>query len=151
MSMRDDFPDLPPVWAMGFGAVAWLAGTFMPIWRFEASALNAVALLLAIAGLALAGWAVFWFWYRRTPIEPNEIPACLIVEGPFRLNRNPIYSAMTLILAGLALWSGALSALIVVAFFPPLMTRRFIRAEERALIQSFGQQAETWLARTRRW
>ncbi|REC94650.1 methyltransferase family protein [Kushneria indalinina] len=126
-------------------------GRFAPLWRPELPALNVVALLLAGMGLALAGWAILWFVRRRTPIEPHETPTCLIVEGPFRLNRNPIYSAMTLLLLALALWNGALSALLTVGLFPWVITRRFIHHEERALRDVFGAQAERYFARTRRW
>jgi protein-S-isoprenylcysteine O-methyltransferase Ste14 len=107
--------------------------------------------VLGGAGLALMLWAAWWFRLRRTTIEPHGQPRALIVEGPFRLNRNPIYTGMALILAGWAFVLGAVTALIPAALFVAIITQRFIPAEEAALRRAFGDDAEEWLAATRRW
>ncbi|PWE27388.1 isoprenylcysteine carboxylmethyltransferase family protein [Pararhodobacter marinus] len=150
MSIRRHFPDLPPVWAAGFFAVQIGLGWALPLIRFGDWAWPLGWLLLG-AGLALAGWSSVWFWRKKTTIEPHETPGTLIVEGPFRLNRNPIYTAMAICLVGTGFLVGALSAVLLVALFPPVITRRFIRAEELALRAAFGPEAERYMARTRRW
>lgn len=150
MSHLKGFPDLPPVWALGVFlgqmALAWLwplapLGGWVPIpgWWLVAT------------GFGLAGWAALWFWRKKTRIEPRMVPKALIVEGPYRLNRNPIYTGMTLALLGTGLLSGALSALLLVAVFPPLITKRFILAEEAGLRATFGGEADRYIGRTRRW
>ncbi|RFC62800.1 isoprenylcysteine carboxylmethyltransferase family protein [Fulvimarina endophytica] len=151
MGMRQRFPDLPPVWAIGFFAAEWLAALYVPINVFGSPISAALGLVLACLGLGLAGWAAFWFARKKTAIEPGETPSALIVEGPFRINRNPIYTGMTLVLLGLALWLGALSSAIVALGFPFLITARFVRAEERGLRSAFGRATDDYFARTRRW
>ncbi len=150
MSLRRDFPDLPPVWAAGVLAVQVGLAWIVPIRRLGPWADTAGWLLVA-AGLGLGAWAAWWFWRRRTPIEPRERPTTLLVEGPFRLNRNPIYTAMFVCLLGAGLILGALSAVLVALAFPPLIARRFVDGEEAALRDAFGVEAERYIARTRRW
>ena len=150
MSVVRDFPDLPPVWMLGHGLLAWGAAKTVPLVDFAAPS-RAMGALVAAAGVALAVWASIWFWRRRTTIEPREEPSALIVEGPFRVNRNPIYTGMALVLLGWALWLGALSAVLAVLPFPFVIDRRFVRGEEDALREAFGTRAERYMAGSRRW
>ena len=69
----------------------------------------------------------------------------------FKINRNPIYTGMALVLVGIAFWLGALSALALALCFPFVVTARFIRDEEASLRSVFGAEAEAYLRRTRRW
>lgn len=139
---------MPPVWAVAGMAVAWLLSRLLPVWRFDAGPLGAI---IMAAGFALIVWSAVWFWRKKTPIEPRHTPSALIVEGPYRLNRNPIYTGMALILAGWSLWLGALSAALPAALFPAVIARRFIVGEEEALRAAFGAAADSYLSRTRRW
>nr|WP_286174071.1 isoprenylcysteine carboxylmethyltransferase family protein [Rhodobacter sp. NTK016B] len=141
---------MPPVWAAGTFALQIILSWAAPLVRFGGWAWPLGWLLLG-GGLALAGWSAFWFWRKKTSIEPHETPSTLIVEGPYRLNRNPIYTAMAICLLGTGLLVNALSALVLVVLFPPLITRRFIRHEEQSLHDAFGPEAERYMARTRRW
>ena len=151
MSVVRDFPDLPPVWMLGHGALAWAASRFVPIVRFDGPVPSLIGAVLAGLGAGLAIWAAIWFARRRTTIEPRERPSALIVEGPFRVNRNPIYAGMTLVLLGFASWLGTLSAVLAVLPFPFVIDRRFVRGEEDALRSAFGAEAERYMAATRRW
>lgn len=141
--------DLPPVWAALAAALAWGLARLAPAPRLDAGLWPPV--LLAASGLGLILWSAALFLARRTPIEPGRRPRALLAAGPFRLNRNPIYTGMVLMLLAWALHLGALAALLPVLAWPVLITRRFIRAEEAALREVFGPEAEAFLARTRRW
>ncbi len=148
MSKRRFTPDLPPVWLAGHMAIAWALARWLPLWRFDA---GPVGRLIIVLGVAIILWSAWWFWRKRTPIEPRHTPKALIVEGPYRLNRNPIYTGLVIILAGWALGLGAISALLTVPILPLVLTRRFIAPEEAALRAVFGAEAERYLARSRRW
>ena len=147
MGVREDFPDLPPVWAAGTVAAQAVAAWAMPIVRLPGA--SGWSWLPLVAGLALALWAALWFRRRRTTIEPREAPSALIVEGPFRLNRNPIYTGMALCLIGTGLWFEALSSLLLALVFPWIITIRFIREEEATLRAAFPET--DYFDRTRRW
>lgn len=151
MSVTRDFPDLPPVWMLGHGLLAWAAARAVPLLEFDGPLARTAGAVVALGGIALAAWAAAWFARRRTTIEPREEPSALIVEGPFRLNRNPIYTGMALALLGWALWLGALSSVLAVLPFPFVIDRRFVRDEEAALREAFGPEADGYIAATRRW
>lgn len=151
MSLVRDFPDLPPVWMLGHGFAAWAASRVVPVLSFEGPTARFLGGLAVGAGIALSVWAAYWFLRERTTIEPRERPTALIFEGPFRLNRNPIYTGMALVLLGFALWLGTLAALAVVALFPVVIDRRFVPGEEAMLRESFGDSAAAYIASTRRW
>jgi protein-S-isoprenylcysteine O-methyltransferase Ste14 len=145
------FPDLPPIWLLlGLGLV-WFLGTHLPLVRLFGPVWQAAGVLVAVAGLALILWAALWFWRKRTTIEPHHDPSALIVEGPYRLSRNPIYLGMLAILTGAVLWQGALSPVPVPVAFAAILTRRFILPEEAALRRAFGPEAERYIRATRRW
>ncbi|NKX44727.1 methyltransferase family protein [Roseicyclus persicicus] len=145
------FPDLPPVWLLLGLVLAWVLATWLPLVRLFGPAWQAAGVLLALAGTGLILWAAWWFWRKRTTIEPHHEPGRLIVEGPYRFSRNPIYLGMLAILTGAVLWHGALSGLPLPFAFAAILTRRFIAPEEAALRRAFGAEAHDYLDRTRRW
>ena len=145
--MLKGFPDLPPVWALGLAALAWGLARTVPILPLPPG----MGRLMIVAGLGLGLWAAWWFWRKRTTIEPHHAPGELIVEGPYRFSRNPIYLGMVAILTGVVVWLGALSAVAVPVAFAAILTRRFVEPEEAALRRAFGARAEAYLSATRRW
>lgn len=145
------FPDLPPVWLLGALAAAWTIDRGLPLVQAFGPAYHVAGGLLMLAGLALIGWSAWWFWSKRTTIEPHHTPTELIVEGPYRLSRNPIYLALLAILVGYVLRLGSLGPLLLPVAFYWILTRRFIEPEEATLRRVFGAEAHRYLARTRRW
>ena len=118
MSIRRDFPDLPPVWALGILAVQWGLARALPVVRLDGAAFAVPGWALVAAGFGLALWAALWFRRKRTSIEPRDTPAALIVEGPYRMSRNPIYAGMALALIGAGLLLGAFSSVAAAFAFP---------------------------------
>lgn len=145
------FPDLPPVWFLICLASAWLLANQLPLVLVTGPVLQVVGLALALVGFALILWAAIWFYRKRTTIEPHHDPTVLIVEGPYRLTRNPIYLGLLAILSGAVLWQGALTALPVPFAFAAILLRRFILPEEAVLRRAFGSDAERYFTTTRRW
>lgn len=140
--------DLPPVWALCTVASSWVFARMLPVARFD---IPVLPWILAGAGLILIGWSAVHFRLKKTPMEPRKEPQALLVEGPYRINRNPIYTGMVLILIGIALGLGTLTAFLPVLAYPFLITERFIIGEEAGLRQAFGEQAENYISSTRRW
>ena len=151
MSVLRDFPDLPPVWMLGHGVAAWALAEVLPIGSFGGEASRALGMVLALAGAGLGAWAAVHFARGRTTIEPREEPTTLLASGPFRINRNPIYTGMALVLLGWAAWLGTPSAVLAVLPFPWVIDRRFVRGEEATLRAAFGAEADRYIAGTRRW
>ncbi len=151
MSMRRDFPDLPPVWAAGTVALQWVVAAVLPILRVDGAVFTVLGWGLVGAGFGLALWSLIWFRRKRTTFEPRDTPTALIVEGPFRINRNPIYSGVVLILVGTGFLFGSVLAVLLALPFAWIITRRFIAEEEATLRAAFGEDAERYIERTRRW
>lgn len=145
------FPDLPPLWLALFCILAWFLGTELPIYSVASPGLRATGAVLSVLGLCLIAWAAIWFHRSGTTIEPHHTPSVLILDGPFRFSRNPIYLGMAMILTGLVLWYGALSAVILPGIFISVISLRFAIPEENRLIETFGDDARAYLERTRRW
>lgn len=145
------FPDLPPLWLLLGLGVAWLLASYLPLVRLFGPVWQVAGGALAGTGLVLILWSAWWFWRKKTTIEPHHEPAALIVEAPYRLSRNPIYLGMLAIVTGAVVWLGALSALAVPFAFATVLTRRFIEPEEAALRRAFGPDAQAYLEQTRRW
>lgn len=91
--------------------------------------------------------------FRRagTTIKPFQESSALVVSGPFRFSRNPIYLGMAAFLVGLGMLLGSLTPFLVVPAFVLLIDRRFIRAEEAMLARTFGAQYDAYRTRIRRW
>ena len=144
------FPDLPPLWLVLFLVLNWGFAKAGPTLHVGTTSTVLSWGLIGI-GLGLIGWSAFWFWRRKTTIEPHHAPQKLIVEGPYSLSRNPIYLGMAIILLGAIIGRGQPLCLILLATFVWVLTRRFIIPEEAALRAAFGAPAEQYLAATRRW
>src|SRR5664279_6281658 len=119
-----DFPDLPPVWFLGCGAISWLLAKLMPWAVLDLP--DWLGWVTFALGLIWAGTATVLFLLKKTPVEPRMNPEVLLVQYHFRVNRNPIYSGMTAMLLGWAVVLGAATAFLPVFVFPLIITRRFI-------------------------
>lgn len=144
------FPDLPPIWLVGFLGVNWLMSALIP-GTLSGPALMWLGWTLIGLGLVIIVWSALWFRRKNTTIEPHHVPETLIVEGPYKLSRNPIYLAMLIILLGAVIGQGQPVALILVPLFFAVLTKRFVQPEEAGLRAAFGAEAERYLAATRRW
>ena len=145
------FPDLPPIWwvcsvAIIYG-VKWLA----PQVHVQSRFLDVVSWVLLCGALAIIAWSAIWFWQKRTPIEPHHTPKSLIVEGPYRFSRNPIYLALVLLTVASALGHGSIVGICCAFGLWWILDRRFAAKEEALLKQTFGDDAERYLSGTRRW
>lgn len=113
----------------------------------------AVAIALAVAGLAVALPAVLAFRRARTTIDPHRIDkaSTLVTGGVFALTRNPMYLGVALLLTGWAAYLGTLPVWLGPVLFVAWITRFQIVPEERMLSARFGDAFESWRRRTRRW
>jgi len=107
--------------------------------------------------LLLIGWAaMLWcFWNflvngRGTP-APIDPPKELVVVGPYRFVRNPMYVAGIIALFGWILWSPSLP-LIVAPFLFFIAAHLFVTGyEEPTLKKKFGAAYEGYCKRVPRW
>ena len=133
--------DLPPVWLLGFVALAWVQAKYLPMrLGFGGSWSDFLGGLMVGGGIVLTVLAVSQFRKHRTTINPHDTPSALIQSGIFSRTRNPIYLADALILAGFILWFNAVLSLPLIPIFVYLIERRFIFPEEFRMRNEFGAE-----------
>lgn len=111
-----------------------------------------LGVLLVVSGAALALWCVVTFALagRGTP-APFDPPRRLVVTGPYRFVRNPMYIGGGLALLGAAVFYGS-AALLGYAGLFVLAAHAFVRLyEEPALARQFGSEYEAYRLRVGRW
>jgi protein-S-isoprenylcysteine O-methyltransferase Ste14 len=107
--------------------------------------------LLVILGLAVVTVALRAFRRAGTNVETPKPTIALVTGGVYAWSRNPMYVALALLFAGIAILanSGWLAALWVV--YVAVLRIGVIAAEERYLEGKFGDQYRAYRARVRRW
>ncbi|HWI36752.1 MAG TPA: isoprenylcysteine carboxylmethyltransferase family protein [Burkholderiales bacterium] len=108
------------------------------------------AVLIALA-VALGFWALALFRRAGTGVVPFSEATTLVVRGPYRFTRNPMYLAMAGILVGTAIWLGSVTPWLVLPAFMALIAERFIAPEEAMLERVFGESYARYRATVRRW
>ena len=104
-----------------------------------------------LAWLALDGLASLRFVRAGTPVIPFKPTTALVVDGPYRLSRNPIYLGMAALYIGLAFLLGILWSLLFLPFVLIAVDRLIIAREEPYLERKFGQDYVEYKERVRRW
>src|SRR6266536_268930 len=111
-----------------------------------------VGMVIGALGAAVALWCIFTFAVAGigTP-SPFDPPRRLVIQGPYRFVRNPMYIGAGLALAGAALFYESWSLLGYTGLFF-LATHLFVVLyEEPTLRQTFGQEYEAYCRQVRRW
>lgn len=109
------------------------------------------ALLFVVMFLLLLLWTFGWFLRYRTTVIPNRPAHALILDGPFRFTRNPLYLAMALLTIGAGLWLNTWWVLILLLPAIAAVDRLVIAREEAYLQRRFGAEYDAFMARVRRW
>ena len=133
---------------LGFGVLyfgignAVFGGLRVEMWqRFAGGA-------VILAGGAIGLWAmrVFRSWRFQAALDAQHE---LCTDGPFRIWRHPIYVALDLLGIGSAIW---LPWWVVIAGAALMLVGADLRAraEERVLLEAFGDRYRQYMARTKR-
>lgn len=150
--MRKPYFILPaPVVYVAFLLLAWGLSTLWPLplpsnpwtWFFGWMAIDAGALLMV--------WTAWLMLWRKTTLNPYGKPQQLVTEGPFRVTRNPIYVADTMLYIGAALLFADLWIWVFLPVIVLAVSIGVIRHEERLMMEHFGEDYRQYMAKVRRW
>lgn len=115
------------------------------------SMLTGVGIFLLLGGLATIAWGMLTFSRSRTAIIPYRPASQLVVSGPYRYTRNPMYVGLTAAYVGGAFLANVGWPLIFLPLAMLSLYHLVIRREESYLAQAFGQDYESYRQRVRRW
>jgi protein-S-isoprenylcysteine O-methyltransferase Ste14 len=107
---------------------------------------------VGICGAALALWCVGVFARigKGTP-APFDPPRRLVIRGPYRYVRNPMYIGASFALAGAALFFTSLSLFAFVCGFLLVCHCFVLIYEEPTLRRTFGQEYTAYCEHVKRW
>ena len=110
------------------------------------------AMVLGAVGAFVALWCVGAFaWIGKGTPAPFDPPRRLVMHGPYRFVRNPMYIGATTALAGAALYFASWGLLAFVCGFL-LVTHLFVVLyEEPTLRRLFGPEYTDYCAHVDRW
>jgi protein-S-isoprenylcysteine O-methyltransferase Ste14 len=77
--------------------------------------------------------------------------AALVISGPYRFSRNPMYLGLALLFTGLAVMFAVVWALLFVIPLVLYTQVRVIMPEERYLQRAFGDEYRAYCSQVRRW
>lgn len=142
-------PVLALVLALLMGGTALLTGP-LPLaleWR------GGLAAILALAGTSLRLAAQLSLVRARTTISPLRPQASsqIVRGGVYRYSRNPMYLGRSLQLLAWAAWLASPAALLFVPIYIACVDRWQIAAEERALLDQFGETYAVYRSSVARW
>jgi protein-S-isoprenylcysteine O-methyltransferase Ste14 len=110
------------------------------------------AMVIGAVGAAIALWCVFTFAFagKGTP-APFDPPRRLVIRGPYRFVRNPMYIGASVALASAALFYESMPLLGYTGIFC-ISTHFFVVwYEEPTLRRTFGQEYEVYCHNVKRW
>ena len=142
----------PPIWTLicvlAAAAISWSLG-----WPKFLGQLNAaLGISLAAVALFLMVWAVVVFRREGTEVNPTSpTNRKLVIYGPYRFSRNPMYLGLVTVTLGIAVWVGAWPMLIAPIAVFVILNWVHIPFEEAKMRRQFGATYDRYIERVRRW
>lgn len=142
---------VPPIYFAIALAAMFALDAALPLARPIPARAAYAGYLLCAAGFGISFWGGSQLFRAGTPLRPFEESTTLVTRGLYRISRNPIYLGLVLLLTGTALAMRAVTPLAVPPLLIMALQRSFIRHEERALEERFGEEYRCYKRRVRRW
>ncbi len=86
-----------------------------------------------------------------TTIRPDQPSSTIVISGPYRLTRNPLYLSLATFYLGIGLWTNSLWVILLLVPLLFVMTRQVIAREEAYLERAFGDTYLNYKSQVRRW
>ena len=145
---------VPPVVVFGFFAAAmWSVAVYFPVFDVDIPFRIPITIFLTVTAGLTGFYSLYLFLKEKTTThahKPNETGR-MVVDGPYRHTRNPMYLSLSLVLIAWAIFLSDLIALMMMPAFYGYMTRFQINPEERELISKFGDDYKDYADKTPRW
>ena len=141
----------PPLIYVAFFLVGMGFHRYVPLARLPIGMGHVLAAILVFSCVVLTTWSFRRFWASGTSIVPIRPTTALVIEGPYRFTRNPMYLGLLLLYVGAACWFGLVWPLLLAPVLVLVMDVLVISREERYLTRKFGDEYRQYQAHVRRW
>ena len=144
----------PPLLFLVALAVAWFLNRQL---TFEIDGAGAswpqigLGSVLILTGVALIVWGVKTLLRAGTALRPDKPASKLVVEGPYRFTRNPIYLGWTTAYVGVAIVTNVAWPIVLLPVVLITLTVSAVEHEEQHLQATFGDGYADYTRRVRRW
>ena len=140
----------PPIVTLIFIFLINFSNRIIEPFKFENQLL--VGILIVVSGLAVLISAARTFKQFETTINPMDPfqASKLVIIGPFKYTRNPMYLGMSIMLLGFGIIFGAKLTICLLVLFVLYITFFQIMPEERAMQEKFYEWKE-YSSKVRRW
>jgi protein-S-isoprenylcysteine O-methyltransferase Ste14 len=142
----------PPVWVFLYLVIARAVSWFFPSRALLDLRIVGLGATLVAIGVAVSVWAFLLFRREGTEIKPTSATnTVLVVRGPFRFTRNPMYLGLVIVTLGIAFWVGSLPMFAVPLLAFATAHWAHIPFEEAKMRRQFGAAFEEYMRQVRRW
>lgn len=114
-------------------------------------ATNVAGIILVALGALVMASALIRFRRAGTSPVPIKPASSLVISGPYRWTRNPMYLGWTIVYLGGILLLGSWWAVVFLPLVLWAVNAYVIAREERYLEAAFGDAYRTYRAQVRRW
>ena len=142
---------MPPTYFYLGIALIILMHFIFPIRKIIFYPYTLIGLLLIILGTMLNISAWLLFVKHKTTQNPFKNPNKFIINGIYKISRNPMYLGMLIILFGLAIFLGSLVSFIFPLLFFIIMEKFYMPLEEKNMEKLFGKKYLDYKEKVRRW
>jgi len=149
--MMKENPILPPTYLLIALLLMIILNFTLPIIKVIPVPWNIIGLLPIMFGLWISISADAQFKKRETTIKPFEKPSALVIDGWFKISRNPMYLGFVLVLFGISVLLGSITPFLIMVAFTIIIQYLFIRFEEKMMAETFGEEWKKYVQNVRRW
>lgn len=121
-----------------------------PVWRTGPTEALGIVMIVGGVGVMLYCTGLFARVGRGTPV-PAAPPENLVIRGPYRYSRNPIYVADVAVWFGIFLFKGHAALLLYAVIATILVELVILLWEEPVLKRRFGSQYDAYREKVPRW
>ena len=144
----------PPLLILASLVLSFALSRLLPLslWPASLSRFGEVAGVVMILGsVVMMTWAGLSMMRGGGSLPVHTPTARLVVRGPYRLTRNPIYTGMVLLLVGIGCARDSWWFLVIAVATALLLRWGVILREEAYLEGKFGDEYRDYKTRVRRW
>ncbi len=142
---------MPPTYFILLLVLSVFSYISFPMDRIISSPYAYAGFFFIALGAMLNIWADLIFKKSKTTLKPFGKPSSLVVSGPFKISRHPMYLGMTAILLGMAIAQGTILGFLFPVLFVIIMEAKFIEREEIDMEKIFGEKYKEYKKKVRRW